>query len=147
MSSTMAGRVAVVTGASRGIGKAIALRLAARGAIVVAAARGDHAQATVDEIRAAAGSAEAAGLDVTDEAAVAGVIAAVLERHGRVDILVNNAGITRDQLMLRMKRADWDAVLSTNLTAAFICTQAVVKPMVKQRWGRIVNLTSVVGQA
>jgi 3-oxoacyl-[acyl-carrier protein] reductase len=147
MSSTMAVRVAIVTGASRGIGKAIAQRLAARGATVVAGARDDHAQGTVDEIRAAGGAADAVALDVTDDRAIADTVAGALERHGRVDILVNNAGVTRDNLLLRMKRDDWDAVLGTNLTGAFACAQAVVKPMVKQRWGRIVNLTSVVGQA
>ena len=141
------GRVALVTGASRGIGRAVALTLAARGANVVAAARGDHAQATVDEIRSRGGCAEMATLDVTDTASIEAVVAAALARSGRVDILVNNAGITRDQLVLRMKRDDWDAVLATNLTAAFTCTQAVLKPMLRQRAGRIVNITSVVGQA
>jgi 3-oxoacyl-[acyl-carrier protein] reductase len=144
---TMAGRVAVVTGASRGIGRAIALGLAAKGAEVVAAARGDHAQVVAEEIRAAGGKAEAVAVDVTDAAAVESAVSATLARAGRIDVLVNNAGITRDQLMLRMKREDWDAVLATNLTAAFVCTQAVLKPMVKQRGGRIVNITSVVGQA
>jgi len=141
------GRVALVTGASRGIGRAVALTLAAKGANVVAAARGDHAQATVDEIRSRGGCAEMATLDVTDTASIEAVVAAALARSGRVDILVNNAGITRDQLVLRMKRDDWDAVLATNLTAAFTCTQAVLKPMLRQRAGRIVNITSVVGQA
>jgi len=141
------GRVALVTGASRGIGRAIARRLAARGALVIAAARDDHAHTVVEEILAAGGQAQMASVDVTDAAAVDATVAATLDRTGRIDILVNNAGITRDQLMLRMKRADWDAVLSTNLTAAFTCIQAVLRPMVKQRSGRIVSVSSVVGQA
>ncbi len=145
--STMEGRVALVTGASRGIGRAIAERLAADGATVVAAARGDHARDTAAGIVERGGRADAVAMDVTDEAAIAAGVAGVLERHGRIDVLVNNAGITRDQLMLRMKRDDWDAVLATNLTAAYGCVQAVLKGMVKQRAGRIVNITSVVGQA
>jgi 3-oxoacyl-[acyl-carrier protein] reductase len=145
--SSLNGRVAFVTGASRGIGRAIARMLAAHGADVVAAARGDHAQATADEIRAAGGRAEAAAIDVTDTASVEAAVAATLARTGRIDILVNNAGIARDQLLLRMKRPDWDAVLATNLTSAFTCVQAVLKSMVKQRHGRIVNVSSVVGQA
>ncbi|HVC20462.1 MAG TPA: 3-oxoacyl-ACP reductase FabG [Vicinamibacterales bacterium] len=138
--------VAIVTGASRGIGRAIAVMLAARGALVVAAARGDHAQETVAAITAAGGRAEAGTLDVTDTASVEALVGGVLERHGRIDVLVSNAGIARDQLLMRMKRADWDAVLDTNLTAAFTCTQAVLRPMLKQRRGRIVTVTSVVGQ-
>jgi 3-oxoacyl-[acyl-carrier protein] reductase len=141
------GRVALVTGASRGIGRAIAVRLAAEGALVVAAARGDNAEGTVGAIAAAGGRAELASLDVTDVDAIGQVVGGVLERHGRIDILVNNAGITRDQLLLRMKRDDWDAVLATNLTAAFAGSQAVLRPMVKQRAGRIINITSVVGQS
>ncbi|HYN06789.1 MAG TPA: 3-oxoacyl-ACP reductase FabG [Vicinamibacterales bacterium] len=147
MPSSFEGRVALVTGASRGIGRAIARALAERRATVVGAAREDHARDTVDELVAAGYQAEAASLDVTDAASVTNTVASVLDRFGRLDILVNNAGITRDQLALRMKRADWDVVLATNLTAAFTCAQAVLRPMIKQRSGRIVNITSVVGQA
>jgi 3-oxoacyl-[acyl-carrier protein] reductase len=143
----LSGRVSLVTGASRGIGRAIAVRLAARGAHVIAAARGDHAAAIADDVTAAGGRAEAVALDVTDTTAVAQTVAALLERHGRIDVLVNNAGIARDQLMLRMKREDWDAVVATNLTAAYSLTQAVLKPMIRQRGGRIVCISSVVGQA
>jgi 3-oxoacyl-[acyl-carrier protein] reductase len=141
------GKVAVITGASRGIGRAIATMMAAQGATVVAAARGDNAAATVAEIGAAGGTAEVASVDVSDAASGAALVAGTLERHGRIDILVNNAGITRDQLMLRMKRDDWDAVIATNLTGAFALTQAVLKPMIKQRGGRIVCISSVVGQS
>jgi 3-oxoacyl-[acyl-carrier protein] reductase len=142
----LSGRVAIVTGASRGIGRTVATMLASRGARVVAAARGDNAASTVAEIRAAGKQAEVASLEVTDAGSIDAMIAMVLERHGRIDILVNNAGITRDQLMLRMKRDDWDQVIATNLTSAFVCSQAVLKPMLKQRSGRIVNISSVVGQ-
>ncbi|MFO7302468.1 MAG: 3-oxoacyl-ACP reductase FabG [Acidobacteriota bacterium] len=145
--SSFEGRVALVTGASRGIGRAIAMRLARGGATVVAAARGANAEETVAAIRAEGGRAEAIALDVTDTEAITAAVGGILERHGRIDILVNNAGITRDQLVLRMKRDDWDAVLATNLTAAFTAIQAVLRPMVKQRSGRIVNVSSVVGQA
>ena len=113
----LSGKVALVTGASRGIGAAIARTLAAQGATVIAAARGSNAGANVAEIVAKGGTAEAASLDVTDPAAVEVVVNGALARHGRLDILVNNAGITRDQLMMRMKRDDWDAVIATNLTA------------------------------
>jgi 3-oxoacyl-[acyl-carrier protein] reductase len=142
----LTGKIAIVTGASRGIGQAIAQTLAARGAVVIAAARGDNAAATVAAIGAAGGRADVAAVDVTDKASVDAMVAAVLERHGRIDILVNNAGITRDQLLLRMKRDEWDQVMATNLTAAFTCAQAVLKPMVKQRGGRIISISSVVGQ-
>jgi 3-oxoacyl-[acyl-carrier protein] reductase len=144
---SLSGRVALVTGASRGIGRAIAVRLASCGAIVLAAARGDNAQATVNEIRAAGGQAELVSLDVTDSAAADAAVAGALERHGHIDILVNNAGITRDQLMLRLKRDDWDAVLATNLTSAFTLTQAALKPMIRQRHGRVICISSVVGQS
>jgi 3-oxoacyl-[acyl-carrier protein] reductase len=143
----LSGRVALVTGASRGIGQAIAARLAQRGAVVLAAARGENARGTVEAIAAAGGRAEAVSLEVTDAASGDAAIAAALERHGRLDILVNNAGITRDQLMLRLKREDWDAVLATNLTSAFTLTQAALKPMIRQRSGRIICISSVVGQS
>jgi len=142
----LAGRIALVTGASRGIGKAIAGRLAARGAHVVAAARGENAKTAAEEIVAGGGLGEFISLDVTEAGAGGDAVASVVKRHGRIDILVNNAGIARDQLMLRMKRDDWDAVLGTNLTAAFVLTQAVLKPMLKQRAGRIISISSVVGQ-
>jgi 3-oxoacyl-[acyl-carrier protein] reductase len=142
----LTGKVALVTGASRGIGRAIALALASRGAHVVVAAREDNAAPTAAAIVAAGGSAAALSVDVTDAASVAAMIASTLEINGRVDVLVNNAGITRDQLMLRMKRADWDDVLATNLTAAFTTVQAVLKPMIRQRSGRIISIGSVVGQ-
>jgi 3-oxoacyl-[acyl-carrier protein] reductase len=143
----LAGRVALVTGASRGIGRAIAIRLAAQGALILAAARGDNAAGTVQEIQAAGGRAEVLSLDVTDPAAIEAAVTSALERHSRLDILVNNAGITRDQLMLRLKRDDWDAVLATNLTSAYMLTQAVLKPMIRQRTGRIICISSVVGQS
>ena len=142
----LAGRVAIVTGASRGIGRAIALRLASAGVRVVAGARADHAQAVVDEIAGAGGTALAVQLDVTEPGSVAGIARAALDHFDRIDVLVNNAGIVRDRLLLRMKPEDWDAVVATNLSAAFSCCRAVLRPMVKQRSGRIVNIGSVVGR-
>ena len=143
----LSGKVAIVTGASRGIGRSVAATLASRGAHVVAAARGEHAADTVAQIRDAGHGAEVAALEVTDESSIDALIGSVLERHKRIDILVNNAGIARDQLMLRMKRDDWDHVIATNLTAAFALTQAAIRPMIKQRTGRIISISSVVGQA
>jgi 3-oxoacyl-[acyl-carrier protein] reductase len=140
-------RVALVTGASRGIGRGIATRLAKQGAHVVAAARGENAKGTADEIAAGGGKAEHIALEMTDSAAVEAAVANVIARLGRVDILVNNAGITKDQLMLRLKRDDWDAVIGTNLTATFVITQLVLKQMIRQRSGRIISISSVVGQS
>jgi 3-oxoacyl-[acyl-carrier protein] reductase len=142
----LSNRVALVTGASRGIGRAIAQRLAGQGALVIAAARGDHANETVGAITTAGGRAEAMPLDVTDTAALEKAPAGIVERFGRLDIIVSNAGITRDQLLLRMKREDWDAVIATNLTATFVLAQAALRPMLKQRGGRIIAVGSVVGQ-
>ena len=114
--------------------------------MVCAAARGANAAETAAGIVESGGRAESFTVDVTDTASVEALCRAVIERHGRVDVLVNNAGIARDQLMLRMKREDWDEVLRTNLTAAFTCVQAVLKTMVRQRSGRIISISSVVGQ-
>ncbi len=141
------GRVALVTGASQGIGRAVALELAGAGAAVAVCARSEEKiTAVANEIAGAGGAAAAFKLDVASEDEIKSVVKAVIGQYGKVDILVNNAGITRDQLAMRMKRADWDAVLNTNLTGAFLCTQAVVGSMLKQRWGRIINITSVFGQ-
>jgi 3-oxoacyl-[acyl-carrier protein] reductase len=142
----LTGKIALVTGASRGIGKAIAAKLAAQGALVVCAARGDNARATASEICAAGGRAEAITLDVTDDGALATAPGEIVEKHGRLDVVVSNAGITRDQLLMRMKRDDWDAVMATNLTATFTLTQAAIRPMLKQRGGRIIAIGSVVGE-
>ncbi len=144
--SNLRDRVAVVTGASRGIGRGVALRLGAAGASVVAAARGDHAEGVAAEIREAGGTALSLSVDVTDADQVAGMVRATLDQFGRVDVLVNNAGIVRDQLAMRMSPSDWDAVIATNLTAVFTCSRAVLRPMLKQRAGRIISVGSVVGQ-
>ncbi|HWX91094.1 MAG TPA: 3-oxoacyl-[acyl-carrier-protein] reductase [Terriglobales bacterium] len=144
---TLSGRVALVTGASQGIGHACALKLAAAGATVAAAARNQQKlEELVAQITAAGGKAAAFPLDVADEEQIKATFKAVIARFGKIDILVNNAGITRDQLVMRMKRADWDAVLNTNLTSAYLCVQQVIGSMLKQRWGRIINVTSVFGQ-
>jgi 3-oxoacyl-[acyl-carrier protein] reductase len=144
---TLEGRVALITGASQGIGQAIAVRLAAAGASVALAARNqDKLNEVVQQITSVGGKASAFQLDVADEEQIKSVFKAVIGQLGKVDILVNNAGITRDQLVMRMKRSDWDAVLGTNLTSAYLCTQQVISPMLKQRWGRIINVTSIFGQ-
>jgi 3-oxoacyl-[acyl-carrier protein] reductase len=141
------GRIALVTGASQGIGRACALELAKGGATVALAARNEAKLAeVVKEIEAAGGQAAAFALDVSSEESLKTGAKAVLERFGKVEVLVNNAGITRDGLMMRMKRADWDDVLGTNLTGAFLLTQAIISSMMKNRWGRIVNISSVVGR-
>ncbi len=141
------GRVALVTGASQGIGRACALRLAAAGASLALAARNqEKLRQVAAEIAAAGGEAAAFAMDVAGEEQIKPAVGAVMDRFGKIDILVNNAGITRDQLVMRMKRADWDAVLNTNLPAAYLCIQAVIGSMLKQRWGRIINITSIFGQ-
>jgi 3-oxoacyl-[acyl-carrier protein] reductase len=140
------GRVAMVTGASRGIGEAIARRLAGEGATIVAGARNVAAlEQVVADVTSAGGRARAYALDVADASSIEAVVKSVLEEHGQIDVLVNNAGITEDNLILRMSREAWDRVIATNLTGAFLLTQAVVKGMVRRRYGRIVNVTSVVG--
>ena len=145
--TSIEGRIALVTGASQGIGRACALELARAGATVALAARNEAKLAeVVAEIEAAGGKAAAFALDVSSEEQIKTGAKAVLERFGKVEILVNNAGITRDGLMMAMKRTDWDDVLATNLTGAFLLTQAVLRPMLKNRWGRIVNISSVVGR-
>ncbi len=144
---TLSGRVALVTGASQGIGRACALKLARGGATLALAARSqDKLQELVGKIEAAGGKAAAFPLDVGDEEQIKSTFKAVLAQFGKIDILVNNAGITRDQLGMRMKRADWDSVLNTNLTSAYLCTQQAIGSMLKQRWGRIINITSIFGQ-
>lgn len=143
----VAGRIAFVTGASQGIGRACALALAEAGATVALAARNEEKLAEVaKEITAKGGQAAVFKMDVSNEDEVKAAIKAAIERFGKIEILVNNAGVTRDMLLLRMKRADWDTVLQTNLTGPFLCTQAVIGSMLKQRWGRIINITSIFGQ-
>ncbi|MBI4466421.1 MAG: 3-oxoacyl-[acyl-carrier-protein] reductase [Acidobacteria bacterium] len=144
---TVKDRVAVVTGASQGIGRATALLLAEHGAKLVLAARSAEKLAGLEaEIKAKGGEALAVPMDVVSEEQIKAGFAKALERYERIDILVNNAGIARDQLALRMKRADWDAVIQTNLTGAHLCIQQVLPGMLRQRYGRIINVTSVVAQ-
>ena len=145
--SGLDGRIALVTGASQGIGRACALALAEVGATVALAARNEAKLAEVAaEIEAVGGKVAAFALDVANEESIKTGAKAILERFGKVEILVNNAGITRDGLVLRMKRADWDDVLATNLTGAFLMTQALLSAMLRNRWGRIINISSVVGR-
>ncbi len=148
MTKLLEGKVAIVTGASRGIGRATALALAAEGAAVVVnyASSSSAADAVVAEIVAMDGQAIALQADVSKEAEVDQMVATTVEQFGKIDVLVNNAGITRDTLLLRMKPADWQAVIDLNLTGVFLCTRAVSKLMLKQKSGRIINITSVAGQ-
>jgi 3-oxoacyl-[acyl-carrier protein] reductase len=140
-------QVAVVTGAGRGIGHAIAVRLAREGALVASVSRTEsNAQKTADEINSLrADAAKAYAVDVADQAAVQKAAGEIFEAFGRVDILVNNAGVTRDGLSMRLSMEDWDTVLNTNLKGAFNFTQAVMRPMIKQRSGRIINISSIAG--
>ncbi len=141
------GRVALVTGASRGIGRAIALRLAAAGIRVAVNYRGNReaAEATLAAISQAGGECLLHAADVSDFEAAQAMVSAVVDAWGRLDILVNNAGIARDMLLLRMRPEEWNAVLATNLTGVYACTRAVTKPMMKQRFGRIVTISSIAG--
>ncbi len=153
---TLTARVAVVTGASQGIGRVCALNLAKRGASVALLARNrEKLEEVAREIQnitgnggtgAALARTYAASTDISDEDQIKSAFKSIIAEFGKIDILVNNAGITRDQLVMRMKRADWDSVLNTNLTSAYLCTQQVISSMLKQRWGRIINITSIFGQ-
>jgi 3-oxoacyl-[acyl-carrier protein] reductase len=145
-SSFLTDKVALVTGASRGLGKAIALALAAEGASIAAVARSEEALTeTLAAIRAAGGTAEPYALDVADEVAADATVEKIIARFQHIDILVNNAGVTRDGLLMRMKSEDWDVVINTNLKGAFHLTKPVGRMMVKQRSGRIINISSVIG--
>src|SRR6202044_633756 len=144
----MSNRIAFITGASRGIGKACATALSAAGAKVVLAARQiDKLEAGAAEIRLAGGEAFVVPIDLGSHDSIKEAFSKASKDFGRIDILVNNAGVTRDGLAMRMKRDDWDIVLQTNLSGSFFCIQQVLPPMVRERWGRIVNITSVVGEA
>jgi 3-oxoacyl-[acyl-carrier protein] reductase len=144
----MHNRLALITGASRGIGRACALALASAGAKVALAARQlDKLEEVANEVRSAGGEAFVTAIDLASPDSIKEACTRVAKDFGRVDILVNNAGLTRDGLALRMKRDDWDAVIQTNLSGSFFCIQQVLSGMVKERWGRIVNITSVVGES
>ena len=144
---SLEGKIALVTGGSRGIGRAVCLRLAAQGALVGInyVSNSSAAEETLQAVQAAGGNGFITCFDVADSGAVQDAIKEITAEHGVIDILVNNAGITRDGLMARMKEADWDAVLDTNLKGAFTCSKAVMRGMMKKRWGRIINITSVIG--
>jgi 3-oxoacyl-[acyl-carrier protein] reductase len=146
LSVDLSDQVALVTGASQGLGRAMALRLAANGAKVACVARGvDKLAQTVAAIQSAGGAAEAFACDVTSGESVQQTVEAVVEKFGRLDILVNNAGVTKDTLVLRMSDEEWDQVLSTNLRGTFLFTRAAARPMMSQRYGRIINIASVSG--
>ena len=143
----LTGKVAIVTGASRGIGRAISVALARQGALVAMTdVLGDAAVQSARELAAAGLKAEGYTMDVTSPESVQATVASIVERHSRIDILVNNAGIVRDMVALRLKREDWDLVLNVNLTGTFTCTQAVLRTMMRQHGGRIISISSVVGQ-
>jgi len=145
--ASLEGHIALVTGASQGIGRACALELARAGAAVALAARSESKMAeVVNEITTASGKAAAFRIDVANEDEIKAGVKAAMAHFGKIDILVNNAGITRDQLVMRMKRTDWDDVLATNLSGAYLCIQAVIGGMMRQRWGRIINIASINGQ-
>lgn len=145
--ASLEGRTALVTGASQGIGRACALALAGAGARVALAARNEAKLAEVaTEIAASGGTAQAFAIDLASEESIKAGAKAAIAHFGSIEILVNNAGVTKDTLLLRMKRADWDSVIATNLTGTFLLTQALVGPMLKARWGRIINISSVVGE-
>lgn len=145
--SSLEGRAALITGASQGIGRACALALANAGAGVALAARNEAKLLEVAaEIKAGGGRTEVFAIDMADEESIKAAAKAAIAHFGSIEILVNNAGITKDTLLLRMKRADWDNVIATNLTGTFLLTQALLSPMLKARWGRIVNISSVVGE-
>jgi len=144
---SLQGRTALVTGASQGIGRACALALAGAGARVALAARNeDKLNQVAAEIASQGGAAAVFALDLASEDSIKACAKSAIAHYGSIEILVNNAGITRDTLALRMKRSDWDDVLQTNLTGTFLMTQAMLSPMLKARWGRIINITSVVGE-
>jgi 3-oxoacyl-[acyl-carrier protein] reductase len=144
---SLSGRVALITGASQGIGQACALKLAEAGAAVALAARNqEKLDQLVRQVTASGGKVAAFPMDVANEEQIKSAFKAAMAHFGKIDILVNNAGITRDQLIMRMKRADWDAVLNTNLTSAYLCIQQAIGSMLKQRWGRIINVASIFGQ-
>ena len=144
---SIAKRVALVTGSGQGIGRAIALKLSGSGALVVVNDISDVAEKVVGEIRSLGGESQAILADVSSSSEVTKLIEQVIARFGRIDILVNNAGIARDQLVLRMSDEDWDKVINIDLKSVFLCTRAALKFMVRERWGRIVNISSIVGIA
>src|SRR5437763_9257507 len=148
----LSGRTAVVTGASQGIGRACALKLAGCGANVALVARNQQKLEEVAQEIASLNHGDSAArgrifiTNIENEDQLKSAFKAIIAEFGKIDVLVNNAGITRDQLIMRLKRADWDAVLNTNLTSAYLCTQQAISSMLKQRWGRIINITSIFGQ-